>query len=90
MSYVPDEVSYSDYRAACKHLADVAAQMQVAEPDEAATHWLPELTRLTALIFNFVGNNMTARHVPRYARTVAELEAAKSGRLSPTDSREGR
>jgi hypothetical protein len=76
-----DEVSYTQYRNACAALARIGEHLQTADPDEAAEHYLPEMTHQVALIFSFVGSNMTARHVPRYAQTVAELEAAKDGTL---------
>lgn len=77
--FVRDEVSASDYHRACLKLEHIGLQLRVADADEAVQHWLPELTLATAIIFSFVGSNMTARHVPRYARTVAELQAAKDG-----------
>lgn len=77
MSEIRDEVSYTDFLRACRKLEHLGAAMRSADPDEMAEHWLPELTRCEALIFSFVGSNMTARHVPGYQRTVAELQAAK-------------
>lgn len=83
MSEVRDEVSYSDYRKACAGLAKCGHSLRDADPDEGAEHWLPEITKHIAVIFSFVGSNMTARHLPRYAQTVAQLEAAKQGILPP-------
>ena len=88
MSTIRDEVSASDYRRACDRLHFIASILPGCDPDEAAEHWLPELTKQIALVFNFVGSNMTARHVPGYARTVGALEAAKEGRLPPTNEDE--
>jgi hypothetical protein len=78
----PDEVSYSDYRRACDELQRHAAALRDAAPDEAAEHWLPGATRELALIFSFVGSNMTARHVPHYLKTVAVYQAIKD--VTPT------
>lgn len=77
MTDVRDEVSYSDFRRACRRLQHLGEAMASADPDEMAEHWLPELTKCEALIFSFVGSNMTARHVPGYQRTVAESQAAR-------------
>lgn len=84
MAEVRDEVSFSDYLTACKRLAQTAVALQHCEPDEAAEHHLPAMTRHTAIIFSFVGSNMTARHVPGYQQTVADLQAAKDGTLPHT------
>lgn len=85
-----DEVTFTEYLEATDALQRVAVGLGKARPDEAAEHWLPELTRLTAVIFSFVGSNMTARHVPHYARTVAALNAAKDvGARLPTSPQPG-
>ena len=76
-----DEVSFTQYRDACAAVERLGNQLKTASPDEAAEHHLPELTREVSLIFGFVGVNMTARHVPRFTRTVEEMEAAKAGTL---------
>lgn len=80
-----DEVSFSDYQEACRALSRNANQLEGARPDEAAEHYLPEITRHIAIIFSFVGSNMTARHVPKYVRAQAALDRAKDGVVeSPT------
>jgi hypothetical protein len=76
---VRDEVTFTEYLRACRRLEECAGALSDADPDEAAEHWLPELTRHVQVIFAFVGVNMTARHVGHYARTVAALEEAKVG-----------
>lgn len=82
-----DEVSYSDYRRACRRMEIAAEALGMgADPDEAAQHWLPELVKHVAVIFSFVGSNMTARHMRHYGETVAALEAAKQGILPPDPS----
>lgn len=82
MTEVPDEVSYSDFRQACARIKRLGERMAGAEPDELAEHYLPDLSKQYALVFSFTGSNMTARHLPLYHRTLAELEAAKD-RASP-------
>lgn len=74
-----DEVTYTDYRKACERLiVHAAGLLNAADPDEAAEHYLPLVTQHIAIIFAYVGANMTARHTARYAATVAALQAAKS------------
>lgn len=72
-----DEVSHSDYLKACERIKRCGDGLRKADPDEAAEHWLPELTQHIAVVFSYVGSNMTARHVPRYVETVANLQGAK-------------
>lgn len=72
-----DEVTLAQYQGACEGLAHCAGGLATCLPDEAVDHWLPELTRHTAIIFAFVGDNMTGRKVPRYHETVAAMQRAK-------------
>lgn len=76
-----DEVTHSDYIRACEGLEIAAEALRQADSDEAVQHWLPRLVMHVAVVFSFVGSNMTARHVPHYHETVAGLEAAKQGKL---------
>jgi hypothetical protein len=78
-----DEVSYSDYQKACSGLARDAAGLAEADPDEAAEHYLPQITQHIAIIFSFVGSNMTARHVPKFVRSQAALDRAKDRAPEP-------
>jgi hypothetical protein len=87
-----DEVSYTQYRHACRRLSHLASNLEAADPDEAVEHYLPLMTREIALIFSFVGSNATMRHLHTYARTVADLQAAKEGKLpdhNPQEERDG-
>lgn len=74
-----DEVTHSDYVKACRAIEQCGMALAVADPDEAAEHWLPKLTLNLAVVFSYVGSNMTARHVPQFVATQAALDAAKDG-----------
>lgn len=73
----PDEVSYSDYLAACNGLERCAKGLAESGPDEAVEHWLIQLTQHAAIIWSFIGSNMTARNATLYERITAALQAAK-------------
>lgn len=88
MAQLRDEVSYSDYLKACRRLERCGDALAHCAVDEAAEHWLPELTRHIAIIFSFVGSNMTARHTNTYYETTAALQAAKDGVHSPPNNEE--
>lgn len=72
-----DEVTYTVYRAACRRVEACGEALRACDVDEAAEHWLPELTKAIAIVFSFVGSNMTARHLNTYWETVVALQAAK-------------
>lgn len=83
----PDEITHSQYRAACLGIERCGKALAgLHDIDEAITHWLPELTRHTAVVFSYVGDNATMRNVPQYVQTVADMEMAKDvsrGTLRP-------
>lgn len=87
MAEQKDEITASDYRAACMGIEHCAVALQQCAPDEAILHWLPKLTRDIAVVFSFVGDNATMRHVPKYLETVGALEAAKSVQTSERPGR---
>jgi hypothetical protein len=84
---VRDEVSFSDYLTACEDLRRCADGLLTARPDEAALHYLPILVEQTAIIFSFVGSNMTARHVAGYLQTTNDYQKAKDVGTFSEDAR---
>lgn len=79
----PDEVSYSDYQEACRRSSICMGALKLCPPDEAVEHWLPELTRNIAVVFSFVGSNMTARMVPQFGEVTNAMQAAKDAGSRP-------
>lgn len=78
-----DEVTLAQYQNACNEIIASAIALRDVHPDEAVEHWLPKMTQATAVVFAYVGDNMTARHVPRYGETVAAMQAAKDVTPAP-------
>jgi hypothetical protein len=70
-------VSYSDYVVACRRGEACCVALAACGSDEAVDHGLPELTKAIAVIFSFVGSNMTARKLPQFADVTNAMQAAK-------------